>query len=84
LKPRVNDVGSNICGALHCGDFLRALGGGAVGPSLLEDMLDVTRSEKAARSWEELVRWGLPTRFLVSLPNRSLVSLPTRSLVSPA
>ena len=58
MLSQLEDDGDDLYfeGGRHRGDFLKHLGGGTVSSLLLEDMLDATRSDKAARSWDELLR----------------------------
>lgn len=67
-------------GGLQRGEFLRAAGSGHVSSSLLEDMLDATRSAEGAQSWEELLRRSFAA--LSEVPLDSVVGLdaPARAL----
>ena len=67
-------------GGRHRGDFLRALGAGAVSVNMLEDMLDATRTEKAGKTWVEVVRGAFTALAAVPLDAVEENDAPTRAL----
>jgi hypothetical protein len=83
MLSQLEDDGDDLYfeGGRHRGDFLRAMGaGGQVSSFLLEDMLDATKTDKAARSWDELLRRGFAALSEVPLDAVEGLDEPSRAL----